>query len=66
VARSSRFCVERENDNRGRILNEADSGQLAAFSLGQISLSGTEAGPLTAPATSGSGTLTITGRVARS
>ena len=53
--------VARSYDNRGRILNEADSGQVAAFSLGQISLSGTEAGPLTAPATSGSGTLTITG-----
>jgi RHS repeat-associated protein len=57
--------IARQYDIRGRILNETDGGDVitspSSGSTGLISLSGTEAGPLTATATSGTGTLTVTG-----
>jgi len=57
--------VARQYDNRGRITSEVDGGNLTAStatgSAGFISLSGVEAGPLDATATSGSTVLTVIG-----
>jgi hypothetical protein len=57
--------INRQYDNRGRIVSEVDGGDVIASaatgSVGVISLSGAEAGPLTIAATSGTGVLTVTG-----
>jgi RHS repeat-associated protein len=56
--------IARQYDNRGRIVNETDSGEVvtpATPSAGEITLTGVEAGPLTATATPGSGVLSVSG-----
>ena len=57
--------INRQYDNRGRIVSEVDGGDViasaSAGSVGVISLSGVEAGPITATATSGTGVLSVTG-----